>query len=47
MKRALDGAGAGASSTTAGDVKAAGTASTIADSADQVAEQIAAETKAA
>ncbi|MBG6226439.1 cell division septum initiation protein DivIVA [Arthrobacter sp. CAN_A2] len=48
MKRALD--GAGTSSADAGkakDSKDAGTASTIADTADEVAEQVAAETKAA
>jgi hypothetical protein len=45
MKRALDGAGTTSSDT--GDSRDSGTASTLAGTADEVAEQVAAETKAA
>ena len=44
VKRVLDGAGA---STSFGSVEDAGTASTLVETADEVAEQVAAETKAA
>ncbi|MBG6218651.1 2-hydroxychromene-2-carboxylate isomerase [Arthrobacter sp. CAN_A6] len=47
MKRALDGAGVGTSSADGGNAKDAGTASPLAETADEVAEQVAAETKAA
>ena len=48
MKRALDGAGTSpADAGKAKDAKSTGTASTIADTADEVAEQVAAEAKAA